>query len=102
MSRLGSKAERAQAGVLQLESALERTEKALEAAQRVDEKVASARKGSRKLFKLVLLLTLVGVSVLVVRKLMTSDTPPPSAGTPAGGPRPASGNGSSQAADAET
>ena len=68
MSKARRKAEKMEAGAAQLESALERTQKALEAAEKVE--AAGGKRRSGRFFKFVLLATLVGVAIVVVRKAM--------------------------------
>lgn len=100
MSMLGRQAAKAEAGVVHLESALEKTQKALQAAERVDAKAAVAKKKSGKLVKLVLLLTIVGVGIVVARKLLIgSDSAPVSSPSPRPVDRsPAASNGASSGA----
>jgi len=68
MSKARRKAEKMEAGAAQLESALERTQKALEAAEKVE--AAGGKRRSGRFFKFVLLATLVGVAIVMVRKAM--------------------------------
>jgi flagellar biogenesis protein FliO len=67
MSAMGERATQARSGIGDLESALERTDKVLAAAEKADE-VASGK--GRTFMKLLLVLTVIGVTVLVVRKLV--------------------------------
>lgn len=84
MSVVGERAARAQEGIAEIESALERTQRALQAAERVDHAAAEAKRRGGKLFKLLLVLMLLGVAALAVRKVMsrdeTTDGPRPSPG----------------------
>lgn len=70
MSAIGERAVQAQSGVADLESALEKTQKALKTAENVDLMAAKAKKKSSKLIKMLLIVTVVGVTVIVARKLM--------------------------------
>ena len=101
MSMLGRQAAKAEAGVAHLESALEKTQKALHAAERADAKAAVAKKKSGKLVKLVLLLTVVGVGIVVARKVLGgSSSAPASEPTPRPVDRtPAASNGASTPAE---
>jgi hypothetical protein len=88
MSRLGEQAAKAEAGIAGLETALERTQRALQAAERVDAAAGGAKRRYGRFVKLVLVLTIVGVGVLIVRKLMAGDPGPVAAPTPETVPRP--------------
>ena len=70
MSAVGQRAVQAQAGIGDLETALEKTQKALQSVERVDQVATAARRKSSKLIKMLLILTVVGVTVLVAKKLM--------------------------------
>lgn len=100
MSKLGRQAAKAEAGVAHLESALEKTQKALHAAEVVDAKAAAAKKKSGKLVKVVLLLAVVGLGVVIARKLLgdSGSTPAPSPSPRPVDRTPAGSNGASSAA----
>lgn len=74
MSAMGERATQARAGIEDLETALERTDRVLAAAEKADE-VASGR--GRSVLKLLLVLTAIGVAVLVVKKLAGGGSPDP-------------------------
>lgn len=74
MSAMGERATQARSGIGDLETALERTDKVLAAAEKADE-VASGK--SRTFVKLLLALTVIGVTVLVVRKMMSGGSSEP-------------------------
>jgi hypothetical protein len=76
MSKLGEGAAQAEVGVHHLETVLERTEKALQAAERVDRAAAEAGRRSGKFLKMLLLLTVVGVAVMAARKLLAGSEAP--------------------------
>ena len=67
MSAMGERATQARSGIDDLETALERTDRVLAAAEKADQ-VASGR--GRTFMKLLLALTVIGVTVLVIRKLV--------------------------------
>jgi hypothetical protein len=77
MSKLATKSARVQENIDTLESALDRTQQALRAAEKADLAAAAVTKKSRKLLKLVLLLTVVGVAVLAVKKFTGGGSNPP-------------------------
>ena len=70
MSALGQRAVQAQDGIADLESALEKTQRALKTAENIDVAAATAKCRSGKFFKLVLILTVVGVAVIVAKKVL--------------------------------
>jgi len=70
MSAVGQRAAKAQAGIGDLESALGKTQKALQSVEKVDQVATAAKRKSSKLVKMLLILTVVGVTVLVAKKLM--------------------------------
>jgi len=74
MSAMGERATQARSGIGDLETALERTDKVLAAAEKADE-VASGK--GRTFLKLLLALTVIGVTVLVIRKLVEGGSPDP-------------------------
>ena len=78
MSAVGEKAVQAQAGIADLESALEKTQRALHSVEKADVAAAAAKRKGSKIVKLLLIATVVGVTVLVARKLMGGSgmTPP--------------------------
>jgi hypothetical protein len=111
MSRLGEQAAKAEAGIAGLETALERTQRALQAAERVDAAAGGARRRYGRFVKLVLVLTIIGVGVLIVRKLMAGDPgavpapiPPETAPRPdpLPHPEPVSSNGEGPAGERRT
>lgn len=73
MSAVGARAAQAQSGIADLESALEKTQKALSTVEKVDT-VATAKK-SRRLIKMLLIATVVGVAVIMAKKMMGSSSP---------------------------
>ncbi len=84
MSAVGAKAAQAQAGITDLETALERTQRALQSVEKVDQVAATAKRKGSKLVKLLLVVTVVGVTVLVAKKLMGGSGGAPSATDPYG------------------
>lgn len=78
MSRIGKTAARAQNSLSEVETALERTQTALAAAERADMVASKAARKSGKFFKLILILGVIGAIAFVVKKKMdsTSDSPP--------------------------
>ncbi len=70
MSAVGQRAAKAQAGIGDLESALEKTQRALQSVEKVDEAATAAKRKGSKLVKMLLIVTVVGVTVLVAKKLM--------------------------------
>ncbi len=70
MSALGQRAAQAQDGITELESALEKTQRALDTAQKVDAAASTAKRRSGKFFKLMLIITLVGIVVVVAKKAL--------------------------------
>lgn len=77
MSALGERAAKAQDNIADLEAALEKTQRVLQSAEKVDQAAASVSRRGRKLMKLLLVLTVVGVSVLVAKKLLSGSGNPP-------------------------
>lgn len=77
MGRIAQRSARAQDNLEIIESALERTQSALKAAEKADLAVGKAAKKSGKVFKLLLLVSVVGVTVLVIRKLTAKDDAQP-------------------------
>jgi len=80
MSKIAERSVKAQENIDTLESALDRTQQALRAAEKADLAAAAVTKKSRKFLKLVVVLTVIGVAVLVVKKLAGGGSNPP--GTP--------------------
>jgi len=78
MSAVGEKAVQAQSGIADLESALEKTQRALHSVEKLDEVAHEATRRGSKVLKLLLAATVVGVTILVARKLMGAGgmTPP--------------------------
>lgn len=77
MGKLAARSVKAQENLEILESALDKTQGALRAAERADLAATNAVAKSRRLFKLVLVLGVVGVAVLVAKKLMSGPSKPP-------------------------
>ncbi len=77
MSKIAERSAKAQENIDTLENALERTQAALRAAEKADLTATAVTKKSRKLFKLVVILTVVGVAVLVVKKFVGGGSNPP-------------------------
>jgi translation elongation factor EF-4 len=84
MSAVGEKAVQAQAGIADLETALEKTQKALSSVEKVDLAAAEAKRKGSKLIKLLLIATVVGVTVIVAKKLMGGSGANPPATDPYG------------------
>ncbi len=76
MSAVGERAVQAQAGIADLETALERTQKALQSVEKVDQAAAKAKRKGSKLVKLLLIATVVGVTVIIAKKLMGGGSGP--------------------------
>ena len=78
MSAVGDKAVQASAGISDLETALEKTQKALKSVEKADQAAASAKRKGSELVKLLLIATVVGITVIVAKKLMggSGATPP--------------------------
>ena len=77
MSAVGTKAAQASAGIADLEGALEKTQKALKSVESIDQAAATARRRGSKLVKLLLIATVVGVTIVVAKKLMGGSGAPP-------------------------
>jgi hypothetical protein len=84
MSMLGERAAKAQEGIAEIESALERTQRALQAAERVDHAAAEAKRRSGKVVKLLLVLVLLGIAGLAVKKVLAKDETSSGSRPPAG------------------
>lgn len=84
MSAVGARAQQAQAGVADLETALEKTQKALQSVERADEVAGAAKRKGSKLVKLLLIATVVGVTIVVAKKLMGGSGSGPGATDPYG------------------
>lgn len=84
MSAVGAKAHQAQAGISDLETALEKTQKALQSVEKADQAAAAAKRKGSKLFKLLLIATVVGVTVVIAKKLMGGSGATPGATDPYG------------------
>ncbi len=82
MGKLAERSVKAQENLDVLETAIDRTQSALRAAERADQVTTKAVAKSRRVFKLVLILTVVGVAVVVAKKLMGGPS------TPSGNPDP--------------
>jgi len=84
MSALGQRAAQAQDGITELETALEKTQRALDTAQKVDAAAATAKRRSGKFFKLMLVLTIVGIVVVVAKKALGGSSAPSGSPDPYG------------------
>lgn len=84
MSALGQRAAKAQDGIIELETALEKTQRALDTAQKVDAAASKAKRRSGKFFKVMLVLTVVGIVVAVAKKAMSSSSSPSGSPDPYG------------------
>lgn len=84
MSALGQRAAKAQEGITELETALDRTQRALDTAQKVDQAAASAKRRSGKFFKVMLVLTIVGIVVVVAKKALGGNSAPSGSPDPYG------------------
>lgn len=73
MGRIATKSAEAQQNLQVVETALERTQSALRAAEAADLAAEKVVKKSRKLLKWLLVLTILGVIVFVLTKLLTDD-----------------------------
>ncbi|CAN5512177.1 hypothetical protein BH10ACT3_BH10ACT3_08220 [soil metagenome] len=80
MSKLAERSAKVQGNIDTLETALDRTQKALKAAEKADLAAAAVSKKSRKFLKLIVVLTVVGVAVLIAKKFIGGSSTPP--GTP--------------------
>lgn len=78
MSRIGKTAARAHDSLSEVETALERTQAALSAAERADMVATKAVRKSGKFLKLLLIFGVIGAIVYVAVKMLgsSSDTPP--------------------------
>lgn len=77
MSALGQRAAQAQANLTDVEAALDKTQQALQLAEKVDEAATKVKRRSGKFVKLVLVLTVIGVAVVVAKKVMGGGSNPP-------------------------
>lgn len=77
MSAVGTKAAQASAGIADLEAALDKTQQALKSVEKVDQVAAKARRRGSRLVKLVLIATVVGVTIIIAKKLMGGSGAPP-------------------------
>lgn len=77
MSAVGAKAAQASAGIADLEAALDKTQQALKSVEKVDQVAATARRRGKKFVKLLLIATVVGVTIVVAKKLMGGSGAPP-------------------------
>lgn len=84
MSAVGERAAQASSGIADLEGALERTQSALDAVERVDLAAAEVKRRSRTWIKLLLIATVIGVTILVAKKLMGGPSSPPGSPDPYG------------------
>lgn len=76
MSAVGERAAQASSGITDLETALERTQSALDAVERIDVAAGEAKRRSGWLVKLLLIITVIGITMLVAKKLMGSSGAP--------------------------
>lgn len=77
MSAVGEKAAQASAGIADLESAMEKTQKALQSVEKLDQAAGAAKRKGSRIVKLLLIATVVGVTVIVAKKLMAGAGTPP-------------------------
>ena len=84
MSALAQRAAKAQDGIADLESALEKTQRALDTAQKVDAVATKAKRRSGKFFKIVLVLTVLGIVVVVAKKALGGSSAPAGSSDPYG------------------
>ena len=77
MSAVGEKAVQASAGIADLEAALDKTQQALKSVEKVDAAAGRAKRKGSRLVKLLLIATVVGVTVIVARKLLGGSGAPP-------------------------
>lgn len=70
MGKIAKRSAKAQESLEIIESALEKTQSALHAAERADVAVGKVVKGSRKLIKLILIASVIGVAVLIAKKVL--------------------------------
>lgn len=80
MSKLAERSVKAQENLDTLETVLDRTQTALRAAEKADLAAAEVTRKSRKFLKLIVVLTVIGVAVLVIKKFTGGRSTPP--GTP--------------------
>ena len=84
MSRVAQQSAKALETLETVESALERTQIALRAAESADLLAGAVAKNSRPILKVLLVLTVVGVAILVIKKLKSSSSTPPANTDPYG------------------
>ncbi|HTO00161.1 MAG TPA: hypothetical protein VL068_05755 [Microthrixaceae bacterium] len=77
MGKVAERSVKAQENLEILETALDRTQSALRAAERADLVATKTVARSRQLLKLMLVLGVVGVVILVVKKLVGGSSTPP-------------------------
>jgi hypothetical protein len=70
VSALGERAVQAQGNIADLETALEKTQRVLETAERVDLAAGELKRRSGRLKKVILVLTVIGITALVAKKLL--------------------------------
>lgn len=97
MSKLAQRSAKAQENLEIIETALERTQQALRAAEVADLAATKVVRKSRKYFKLLLVLTVVGVVVLVAKKMLGGGAAPAPTMQPV--TKPVSGSASARPAD---
>lgn len=84
MSAVGERAAQAQQNIADLETALERTQKVLQGVEKVDASAAVAKRRGGTFVKVVLILTVLGVAVIVVKKVLAGSGRPPGSPDPYG------------------
>ncbi|MGB6057720.1 MAG: hypothetical protein WBF71_05610 [Microthrixaceae bacterium] len=84
MGKLADRSVKAQENLEILESALDRTQSALRAAEKADLVTAKTVAKSRRILKLVLILSIIGVAVLVAKKVLGGSSTPPGNPNPYG------------------
>jgi len=77
MSKIAERSVKAQENIDILETALDRTQAALRAAERADLAATAVKAKSHKFVKLLILLTVIGVAVVVVKKFTGASSTPP-------------------------
>ncbi|MEI2638695.1 MAG: hypothetical protein V9F03_06835 [Microthrixaceae bacterium] len=76
MGKIAKRSAKAQENLEIIETALEKTQSALRAAEKADIAAGKVAKGSRKLVKLVLIVSVVGVVALLVKKMTGGGSQP--------------------------
>ncbi|MGB3411831.1 MAG: hypothetical protein WBA45_11605 [Microthrixaceae bacterium] len=84
MGKLADRSVKAQGNLEILESALDRTQGALRAAEKADLVAGKSIAKSRRFLKIILILGVVGVAVLVAKKVLGGSSTPPGDTNPYG------------------